>query len=83
MANIGFDLGLLNNDLNVTFDLFNNRTKDILVELPVRGLFGYSAPIQNASEVETKGWELSLNYRLKTGQFTHNISEIYLTASTK
>ncbi len=74
MANIGFDLGLLNNDLNVTFDLFNNRTKDILVELPVPGLFGYSAPIQNASEVETKGWELSLNYRLKTGQFTHNIS---------
>ncbi len=74
MANIGLDLGLLNNDLNVTFDLFNNRTKDILVELPVPGLYGYSAPIQNASVVETRGWELSLNYRLKTGQLTHNIS---------
>lgn len=27
MANIGFELGLLNNDLNITFDCFNNRTK--------------------------------------------------------
>lgn len=74
MANIGFDIGILNNDLNVTFDLFNNRTKDILVNLPVPGLYGSSAPIQNASVVETRGWELSLNYRLKTGQLLHNIS---------
>ena len=44
MANIGFELGLLNNDLNITFDCFNNRTKDILVNLPVPGLFGNGAP---------------------------------------
>ncbi|SCM58793.1 TonB-dependent receptor SusC [Petrimonas mucosa] len=72
MANIGFDFGLLNNDLNVTIDLFNNLTKDILVNLPVPGLYGFSSPIQNASSVETRGWELSLNYRLKTGMFTHD-----------
>lgn len=74
MANIGFELGLLNNDLNITFDCFNNRTKDILVSLPVPGLFGNGAPIQNAGEVETRGWELSVSYRLKTGQVVHNFS---------
>lgn len=74
MANIGFELSLLNNDLNITFDCFNNRTKDILVNLPVPGLFGNGAPIQNAGEVETRGWELSVNYRLKTGPVVHNFS---------
>lgn len=74
MANIGFELGLLNNDLNITFDCFNNRTKDILVNLPVPGLFGNGAPIQNAGKVETRGWELSVSYRLKTGPVVHNFS---------
>lgn len=74
MANIGFELGLLDNDLNITFDCFNNRTKDILVSLPVPGLFGNGAPIQNAGKVETRGWELSVNYRLKTGPVVHNFS---------
>lgn len=74
MANIGFELGLLNNDLNITFDCLNNRTKDILVNLPVPGLFGNGAPIQNAGKVETRGWELSVNYRLKTGPVVHNFA---------
>ena len=74
MANIGFELGLLNNDLNITFDCFNNRTKDILVNLPVPGLFGNGAPIQNAGKVETRGWELSVSYRLKTGPVVHNFA---------
>ena len=74
MANIGFELGLLNNDLNITFDCFNNRTKDILVNLPVPGLFGNGAPIQNAGKVETRGWELSVSYRLQTGPVVHNFA---------
>ncbi|MFA6858298.1 MAG: TonB-dependent receptor [Bacteroidales bacterium] len=74
MFDLGIDLGLLKNDLNITFDYFNNRTSDILVNLPVPGLFGQSAPIQNAGKVDTRGWEFSLRYRLTTGAFTHNFS---------
>ncbi|MDR0891544.1 MAG: TonB-dependent receptor [Mediterranea sp.] len=74
MADIGFDLGLLNNDLNVSFDYFNNHTKNILVNLPVPGLFGNGAPIQNAGVVGTNGWELAINYRLKTGAVTHRFA---------
>lgn len=74
MSNIGFEIGFLNNNLNLEFDYFNNRTKDILVSLPVPGLYGYPAPIQNAGVVETQGWELLLNYRLKTGAMTHSFT---------
>jgi TonB-linked SusC/RagA family outer membrane protein len=74
MADIGFDLGLLDNDLNISFDYFNNRTKNILVNLPIPGLFGNGAPIQNAGVVGTNGWELAVNYRLKTGPVGHNFA---------
>lgn len=74
MADFGFDLGLLSNDLRISFDAFDNRTSNILVNLPVPGLYGNGAPIQNAGKVDTKGWELSVSYDFKTGSMTHHFS---------
>lgn len=74
MTDIGLDVGLFRNNLNISFDYFNNRTKNILVNLPVSGIFGNGAPVQNAGEVETSGWEMSASYYLKTGEFDHDIS---------
>lgn len=73
MANIGFELGLLNNNLNISFDCFNNQTKDILVNLPVPGLYGNGAPIQNAGKMETRGWELMIDYRFQIGKVKHHL----------
>jgi len=79
MSNVGLDLGLLNNNLNITLEYFDNTTRDILVQLPVSSIYGLSAPIQNASKVNTWGWETSVNYNLKTGpanhRFTLNVSD--------
>ena len=74
MADIGLDLGLLKNDLNLSFDFFGNRTRDILVSLPVPGMFGNGAPTANAATVDSYGWEFSLNYHFRTGQVNHNIA---------
>ncbi len=74
MANIGLDIAFLKNDLNVSFDYFNNRTRDILVSLPVPGLFGNGAPTSNAATVASQGWELSVNYHFRTGAVNHNIA---------
>ena len=74
MGNIGLDLGVLSDRLTLSFDYFNNRTKDILVNLSVPGIFGNGAPVSNAAEVRTQGWELALNYNFKTGIVNHNIS---------
>ncbi len=74
MADLGFDMGLFKNDLNISFDVFNNKTRDILVQLPVPGMFGNGAPTSNAAVVSSYGWELAANYHFKTGAVHHNIA---------
>ena len=74
MADLGFDLGLVKNDLNISFDVFNNKTRDILVSLPVPGMFGNGAPTSNAAVVSSYGWELAANYHFATGAVHHNIA---------
>ncbi|MBQ7458966.1 MAG: TonB-dependent receptor [Bacteroidales bacterium] len=74
MADLGLDMGLLKNDLNLSFDVFSNRTRDILVQLPVPGMFGNGAPTSNAAVVDSFGWEFSANYHFKTGAVHHNIA---------
>lgn len=74
MADIGIDLGLFGNALTVTADFFHNMTRDILVALPVPGLYGGGAPIQNAGKVKNYGWEIAASYRFKTAGIQHTIS---------
>ena len=74
MTDIGLDLGFFRDNLTVSFDYFNNLTKDILVNLSVPGIFGNGSPVSNAAKVRTQGWELALNYKFKTGIVNHGIS---------
>lgn len=74
MLDFGLDLGLLNDNLNLTFDIYRNTTRNILVNLPVPGLFGNGSPTQNAGKVGTNGWEITANYRFNTGKFKHSIT---------
>lgn len=74
MADIGVDLGLFDNALTVTADFFHNMTRDILVALPVPGIYGGGAPIQNAGKVKNYGWEVAATYRFKTAGIEHTIS---------
>ena len=74
MFDLGIDVGFLNNSLNITADFFNNVTRDILIGLPVPGMFGGGSPVQNAGKVRNRGWELNMNYRFKTGQVEHFVS---------
>ena len=60
-TNFGVNL-VLNNGLGVDFDLFKKETTDILYNLPVNVLTGFTSQFGNAASMETKGWELALNY---------------------
>jgi TonB-linked SusC/RagA family outer membrane protein len=79
--NVGFDATFFNNALTVTADYFNKITRDILLPPVVPGVFGAGLPDYNAGEVQNRGWELTLNYRVRTGAFNHSFS--FNVADTK
>lgn len=65
--NIGFDLTLLKN-FDITADFFRKTTRDLLLEAPVSGIIGSSAPgsappFINAGSVRNRGAEFSVNYK--------------------
>ena len=66
-TNFGVNL-VLNNGLGIDFDLFNKETSDILFDLPVNVLTGFTSQYTNAASMETKGWELGLNYSKTIGK---------------
>lgn len=69
--NIGVDASFLRGKLNVTFDYFYKRTSDILMQPLVPSVFGTSMPMANIGEMQNQGWDLSINYRMSTGQVEH------------
>ncbi|GEO02604.1 SusC/RagA family TonB-linked outer membrane protein [Adhaeribacter aerolatus] len=74
IANLGLDFGLFNNKLNGSLDVFDKRTKNILIDLPAPLVVGNaSIPKQNAAEVQNRGVELNLTYRDQVGDFKYNI----------
>lgn len=65
MLDLGFDLGLLQNKMEVTFDFYDKKTSGILLEPPVSYVGGLGKVPINAGEVSNKGWELAVNYNDK------------------
>lgn len=64
--NFGIDLGLLKNRLTATADLYVRDTKDMLIpgkELPA--VYGMQAPNQNAGDLRTSGYELTIGWQDK------------------
>ena len=61
---LGVDLGMLNNRLSLTADVYVRNTKDMLtdgIELPA--VYGASVPKMNTANLRTKGYELSATWR--------------------
>jgi len=60
---IGVDLRILNNKVDITADYFKKRTEDLLVSPQISGLLGTGAPpFVNAGVVENKGLEFAIGY---------------------
>lgn len=68
-SNIGFDLGLFNNRIRLEGDFYNSKSIDLLLNVPVPTVTGYSSQIQNIGKVLNKGIELLLVTKNLTGKF--------------
>lgn len=59
--NLGFDLGLFKNRVNLTFDVYNKQTDDMLIEAFVPARTGYSTQWMNIGKMSNKGIEVLLS----------------------
>ena len=84
--NVGVDLGLWNR-INLTLDVYNRRTSDLLFDLPVSQTNGVEDVISNIGELENRGFEILLNTDnivssnngfewSTTFTFTRNVNEV-------
>ncbi|MEO8252840.1 MAG: TonB-dependent receptor [Flavobacterium sp.] len=58
--NLGLDFEFLKGRLNGSFELYNNKTKDLLLNFPIPGS-GYGSQYRNFGSTQNKGVEASLN----------------------
>lgn len=58
--NIGMDLTVLRNRINLSVDYYRNSSKDLLLSVPVASTFGYSSQIQNVGKTTNRGVEIQL-----------------------
>jgi TonB-dependent starch-binding outer membrane protein SusC len=57
----GTDFGVLNNRLNFTIDYYNKYTYNLLLNVPVASISGFTSYLENYGAVSNKGVELSIN----------------------
>lgn len=82
--NVGVDLGILRNKLYLSADYFMKTTSDILLPISLPSYVGSVSPtIVNAGTVRNKGFELSLTYRDKVGDFNYSINGNIATLDNK
>ena len=78
-TNLGLDIGILNNRINLEFDVYYKKTTDMLLNAPIPRSSGYTSITKNIGSMRNKGFEISLNtVNISTGNFqwetTFNIS---------
>ena len=62
--NLGFDLGLWKNRVNIVFDAYYKKTSDLLLVVPMGFASGVTSQLQNVGNVVNKGVELSVSANL-------------------
>jgi TonB-linked SusC/RagA family outer membrane protein len=61
--NLGLDFTMLNNRLDVSFDVYARDTKDMLFNKTFPHILGTDAPDENAADLRTSGWELAATWK--------------------
>lgn len=59
-TDIGVDMGLFDNLLNLTFDVYWKNTSDLLVSVPLDPLTGFGSTILNIGGIENNGFDINL-----------------------
>ena len=63
-VNVGFDLAVLKEKLSLTFDLFSNKTSNMIVFESISSFAGFDFAVNNSAAMRTNGYEISANSRI-------------------
>jgi TonB-dependent starch-binding outer membrane protein SusC len=77
---LGFDLGLFNERIQIVADYYSKKTTDLLLNVTLPSSSGYSSVLQNVGAVGNKGFEFTVNTKNLTGKLTWN-STVTFTAN--
>jgi TonB-linked SusC/RagA family outer membrane protein len=58
---VGVDVGIIHNRLNVSLDWYYKKTVDLLLNAPLAATSGYTSAMKNIGNLENKGIELTVN----------------------
>jgi TonB-linked SusC/RagA family outer membrane protein len=61
---IGLDFAILDNRITGELDYFNKNTKDLLLNVPLPAVNGFTSVTKNIGDMTNKGWELVLNFNI-------------------
>ncbi len=70
--NLGVDISLLKSRINISLDVYNNSSSDLLLNVPIASTYGYANQLQNIGKTNNKGVELQINAIIlrKSNNFT-------------
>lgn len=60
-TNLGFDLTLFRNKVDLSIDYYVNNSRDLLLNVPVASTYGYATQLQNIGKTQNRGIEFQLN----------------------
>ena len=60
-TNFGVDFSALNGRVKFSGDIYYSKTKDLLLNVPIPILSGFSSTLTNIGELENRGFEVNLN----------------------
>lgn len=73
-TDFGFDAEFLGGKITLTSDYFIRNTSNMLMNIPVSNVYGFNPPVQNAGNIQNKGFEFELGYHGRHTNFTYDIS---------
>ncbi|GAB3494173.1 TonB-dependent receptor [Spirosoma knui] len=75
MVNVGVDVGLFNNRITFTGEVYNRFTDGLILAVPIPNSIGYSAaPVANIGSMKNWGYEFQAGYNYAKGDFRWNLS---------
>ena len=77
-GNLGLDFSLLDNKISGSFEYYNTRTTDLLINKSLPNILGYTSQLVNLGEVKNSGFEAMVNIKpVKSQEIDWNVGLVF------